>query len=154
MKINLKINNVEKEYDVRPDEYLIDLLRKEGLLSVKKGCDTGSCGVCTVLMDGKAILSCATLAGKASGHEITTIEGVQIEAERIGKYLVDEGVEQCGFCSPGTVMSIMYLEKCVENPTDDEILHYLNGNLCRCSGYQGQLRAIRSYMEAKNNENC
>jgi len=152
MKINLTVNGVKKNFEVQPQEYLVEVLRREGYLGVKKGCDTGSCGVCTVHMDGKAVLSCVVLANRADGHAITTIEGVQSDAERIGRYLVDEGVDQCGFCSPGTIMSILYLEQCVEDPTDDEILHYLNGNLCRCSGYQGQLRAIRKYLEAKSNE--
>ncbi|WP_432666132.1 (2Fe-2S)-binding protein [Wukongibacter baidiensis] len=154
MQINMKINGVDRSFEVTPDEYLIDTLRKNGYLAVKQGCDTGTCGVCTIHMDRKAILSCVVLSCRADGHEITTIEGVQKEAEIIGKYLVDEGVDQCGYCSPGTIMSILYLEKCVENPSDEEILHYMNGNLCRCSGYTGQLRAIRRYLEEKYNEDC
>ncbi|BEP28686.1 (2Fe-2S)-binding protein [Helicovermis profundi] len=152
MKINITLNGEKKVFNANYDDYLIDVLRKNGYLGVKKGCDTGSCGACSVHMDGKVVLSCATLACRADGHEITTIEGVQNEATKIAKYFANEGVEQCGFCSPGTVMSILYLEKCIENPTDEEILHYLNGNLCRCSGYQGQLRAIRMYLEAKQDE--
>lgn len=154
MKINMKINGVNRSFEVAPDEYLIDTLRNNGYLGVKKGCDTGTCGVCTIHMDGKAVLSCVVLSCKADGHEITTIEGVQNEAEIIGRYLVDEGVDQCGYCSPGTIMSILYLEKCIKNPSDEEILHYMNGNLCRCSGYVGQLRAIRRYLEEKYNEGC
>jgi len=152
MKINVKINGIKRTLDISPDEYLIDVLRKNGYMSLRQGCDTGTCGVCTIHMDGKAILSCVTLAAKADGHEITTIEGVQEEAERVGRYLVDEGVDQCGYCSAGTIMSILYLEKCVKNPTDEDILHYLSGNLCRCTGYEGQLRAIKKYLEAKQNE--
>lgn len=154
MKISMKINGVSRSFEVAPDEYLIDTLRKNGYLGVKQGCDTGTCGVCTIHMDGKAVLSCVVLSCRADGHEITTIEGVQNEAEIIGRYLVDEGVEQCGYCSPGTIMSILYLEKCIKNPSDEEILHYMNGNLCRCSGYTGQLRAIRRYLEEKYNEGC
>jgi len=153
MKIKLMLNGIEKCFDVEPDEYLIDTLRNHGYVGVKKGCDTGSCGVCTILMDGKAVLSCTILSCRVDGHKITTIEGIQEEAKMIGKYLVDEGVEQCGYCSPGTIMSISYLEKMVKNPSDADILHYLNGNLCRCSGYQGQLRAIKKYMEVKYHEN-
>ncbi len=152
MKINVKINGINKSLEVSPDEYLIDALRRNGYMSLRKGCDTGTCGMCTIHMDGEAVLSCVVLAAKADGREITTIEGVQEEAERIGKYLVDEGVDQCGYCSTGTIMSILYLEKCVQDPTDDEILHYLSGNLCRCTGYAGQLRAIKKYLEAKKNE--
>lgn len=152
MKINVKINGISKSIEVAPDEFLIDTLRRLGYIGTKQGCDTATCGVCTIHLDGKAVLACSILSCRVDGHEITTIEGVQKEAEIIGKYLVDEGVEQCGYCSPGTIMSILYLEKCVKNPTDEEILHYLNGNLCRCSGYAGQLRAIRRYLEVKYNE--
>lgn len=152
MKISIKINGVNKSFEVSPDEYLVDTLRKNGYLGVKRGCDTGVCGVCTIHMNGKAVLSCVTLAARADGQEITTIEGAGKEAERVGKFLVDEGVEQCGYCSSGLIMNILYLEKCVEDPTDEEILHYLSGNLCRCTGYTGQLRAIRKYLEAKKNE--
>lgn len=152
MEVNLIINKKPRTVHIRPDETLIETLRGLGLNGVKQGCDTGSCGVCTVHMDGKAILSCTQLTAMAEGRGITTIEGVQQQAEQIGQYLVAEGVEQCGYCSPGTVMSILYLESCIADPSDDDILHYLNGNLCRCSGYEGQLRAIRTYLEAKRNE--
>ncbi|KKH58398.1 (2Fe-2S)-binding protein [Methanosarcina mazei] len=152
MKIKVKINGINKSLEIAPDEYLVDTLRNNGYLSVKRGCDTGACGVCTVHMDGKAVLSCIILSAKADGHEITTIEGLKEEAEKVGHYLVDEGAEQCGYCSTGTIMSILYLEKSVENPTEEDIHHYLNGNLCRCTGYQGQVRAIKRYLEAKKNE--
>lgn len=152
MIINVKINGMKKTLDVEPDEYLVDALRRYGYISVRQGCDTGNCGVCTVHLDGKSVLSCILLAAKADGREVTTIDGVKEDAERVGKYLVDEGAEQCGYCSAGTIMSILYLEKCVENPTEEEILHYLAGNLCRCTGYEGQVRAIKKYLEAKKNE--
>ncbi|KAB3533224.1 (2Fe-2S)-binding protein [Alkaliphilus serpentinus] len=152
MTIKVKINGVTKSFEIQPDDFLIDVLRSNGYLAVKQGCDTGTCGVCTIHLDGKAVLSCVVLAAKADGCEITTIEGVQSEAERIGNYLISEGVDQCGYCSSGTIMSILYLERCIKEPTDEEILHYLNGNLCRCTGYSGQLRAIKRYMEAKKNE--
>jgi len=154
MKIKFTLNGEKIEADINPDAYLIDVLRDHDCLGVKKGCDTGTCGACTIHMNGKPALACVVLAARADGSDVITIEGVREDAKRIGKYLVAEGVEQCGYCSPGTIMSILYLEKCVENPTDEEILYYLNGNLCRCSGYVGQLRAIRAYMEAKNNEVC
>lgn len=152
MKVNFTLNGKDVEAAIAPDTYLIDVLRDMGCLSVKSGCDTGMCGACTVHVDGKPALSCVMLAARADGCEILTIEGVREDAVQIGKHLVSEGVEQCGYCSPGTIMSILYLEACVENPTDDDILYYLNGNLCRCSGYAGQLRAIRHYLEAKKNE--
>lgn len=152
MKIKMKINGVNKEFDISPDEYLVDTLRNNGYKSVKKGCDTGVCGCCTVHIDGKAILSCVVLSAKASGHEITTIEGVREEARKVGQFLVEEGVEQCGYCSTGLIMNILYMEEIAEEPTDEEILHHLAGNLCRCTGYTGQLRAIKKYLEAKSYE--
>lgn len=152
MIVELKINGIKKQLQIQPDEYLVDTLRNEGYKSVKKGCDTGACGCCTVHMDGKAILSCVMLTAKAAGHEITTIEGVREKASIVGEFLVDEGVDQCGYCSTGLIMNILYMEKHLSNPTDEEILHYLSGNLCRCTGYTGQLRAIKKYLEEKSNE--
>ncbi|ABR46833.1 (2Fe-2S)-binding domain protein [Alkaliphilus metalliredigens QYMF] len=153
MKINVKINDENTSFEISPDEYLVETLRKNGYIGVRQGCDTGTCGVCTIHVDGKAVLSCVLLSAKVDGSEITTIEGVQEKAKVIGKHLVDEGVDQCGYCSSGTIMSILYLEKCIENPTDEEILHYLNGNLCRCTGYVGQLRAIKKYFGGRLHEN-
>lgn len=147
MKIQLNINGVDRSIDIEPDEMLLDILRRLGYLSVKRGCDTGSCGVCTVLMDGKPIPSCTVYGAKADGHNITTVEGVQEEAKKIGEFLVGEGVEQCGYCSPGFVLIIISMIKELKNPTEEEIKHYLVGNLCRCSGYAGHLRAIKKYLE-------
>ena len=152
MKIKFNLNGESVEQEIRPDAFLIDVLRDLDCLGVKKGCDTGTCGACTIHLNGKPVLACVMLAVKAHGQTILTIEGVREEAKSIGQYLVAEGVEQCGYCSPGTIMSILYLEKQISNPTDEEILYYLNGNLCRCSGYTGQLRAIRAYMDSKNKE--
>jgi carbon-monoxide dehydrogenase small subunit len=159
VKIKFNLNGEYIETEISPDAFLIDVLRKLDCLGVKKGCDTGTCGACTIHFDGKPALACVMLAAKADGHTILTIEGVRDQAKSIGKHLVAEGVEQCGYCSPGTIMSILYLESQIDNPTDEEILYYLNGNLCRCSGYTGQLRAIRAYMNSKhsevtNNETC
>ena len=149
MKINLTINGVQRKIDIESDEMLLDMLRKSGFLSVKRGCDTGSCGVCTVLLDGCPIPSCACYAAKAEGHNITTIEGLQKEALEIAEFLVAEGVEQCGYCSPGFALAIIGMTKELNNPTEDDIKHYLVGNLCRCSGYVGHLRAIKKYLEVK-----
>ncbi|HDQ14318.1 MAG TPA: (2Fe-2S)-binding protein [Sediminispirochaeta sp.] len=150
MKINLKINNEEKSLEIRPGDMLVDVLRSAGYTEVKKGCDTGSCGVCTVLLDGAPVLSCSYLAAMADGKEITTIAGVRKEAEEFSEYLVNEGADQCGFCAPGFSLTVLAMKKEIPNPNEDDIKHYLAGNLCRCSGYEGQLRAIKKYLEASH----
>ncbi|WP_432665605.1 (2Fe-2S)-binding protein [Wukongibacter baidiensis] len=146
MKINVTINNQPMELEASYDEFLADTLRKYGFLSVKKGCDTGSCGLCTVWLDSKPVLSCSTLSVRANGKDITTIEGVQEEASEFAYFLVNEGAEQCGFCSPGFIMTVLALKREIENPTEEDIIHYLTGNLCRCTGYLGQLRAVKKYL--------
>ena len=125
---------------------MADSLRKYGLLSVRKGCDTSCCGLCTVWIEGKPTLSCAVLAFRADGKNITTIEGVAAEAEEFARLLTAEGAEQCGFCSPGFIMTVLALKRELPEPTEAEIVHYLTGNLCRCSGYMGQLRAVKKYL--------
>ncbi|TDT63663.1 (2Fe-2S)-binding protein [Fonticella tunisiensis] len=146
MKINLKINNINRDIDVEPGEVLYDVLRRCGFTSIKKACGTSSCGVCTVLLDGMPVPSCSYLAVKADGHNITTIEGIKEEADRIGKFMVEEGAVQCGFCSPGFLLTVIAMEREIENPDSQGIKNYLAGNLCRCSGYEGQLRAVKKYM--------
>ena len=147
MQIKLWINNKVFEDDIQPDTLLIDYLRNKGFYSVKRGCETANCGLCTVHLEGKPILSCSTLTMKVNGLHITTIEGMQEEAEEFGAFLADEGAEQCGFCSPGFIMNVLAMKKELVNPTELEIKQYLSGNLCRCTGYMGQLRAIKKYLE-------
>nr|WP_307775724.1 2Fe-2S iron-sulfur cluster-binding protein [uncultured Cetobacterium sp.] len=154
MLLTTTINGRKKELLIKDDEYLLDALRKAGYLSVKKGCDTGACGLCTVLIDDSPVLSCSTLAIRAQGKKISTIEAFPHEAKTFANFMAQEGAEQCGYCSPGFTLTVIAMNKELTNPTDDEIMHYLNGNLCRCSGYVSQLRAIKNYMEVINNENC
>jgi len=146
MIIKVNVNGINKNFDVEPHDSLLDILRKNGYLSIKKGCETGSCGVCTVLLDGSPVLSCATLAIRADSKEITTIEGIQPLAKEVGAYLVEEGVDQCGYCSPGLILTVIAMKTELKSPTVESIKHYLSGNLCRCTGYVGQLRAIKKYM--------
>ena len=149
MEIKLKLNGKNMTASVDADTVLLDFLREKGCLSVKRGCDTSNCGLCTVLMDGKPILSCSTLAVRADGHEIFTLEGLQKEAEDFVGYIADQGADQCGFCNPGFVMNTIALLRENPDPTDDEIRAFLAGNLCRCSGYDGQLRGIRNYLNSR-----
>ncbi|WP_312701388.1 2Fe-2S iron-sulfur cluster-binding protein [Sedimentibacter sp.] len=147
MQIKLWINDKEYTDDILPDTILLDFLRSKGCLSVKRGCETSNCGLCTVLLEDKPILSCSTLAVRANGLRVTTIEGMQEDAADFGGFLADEGAEQCGFCSPGFIMNVIAMKNELNNPTEDEIKNYLEGNLCRCTGYMGQLRAVKKYLE-------
>lgn len=149
MEIKLTLNGRAVTADIAPDMLLIDFVRAHGCLSVKRGCETANCGLCTVLMDGKPILSCSTLAARAAGHQVQTLEGLQEEAEEFVGFIADQGAEQCGFCNPGFVMNTIALLRENPDPTDGEIRSYLAGNLCRCSGYEGQLRGIRAYLTWK-----
>ena len=149
MEIKLNLNGKVVVGHAEADAVLLDFLREKGCLSVKRGCDTSNCGLCTVLMDGKPILSCSTLAVRADGHEIYTLEGLQEEAADFLGFIADQGADQCGFCNPGFVMNTIALLRETLDPTDDEIRAYLAGNLCRCSGYDGQLRGIRSFLDSR-----
>ena len=149
MDIKLKLNGKAISAQIDADTILLDFLREKGCYSVKRGCDTSNCGLCTVLMDGKPILSCSMLAARADGHSIQTLEGLQEEAAPVVGFIADQGADQCGFCNPGFVMNTIALLRENPDPTDDEIRAFLAGNLCRCSGYDGQLRGIRSYLNSR-----
>lgn len=146
MRIEVTVNDKLVTWDVENDEFLADTLRTHGLLSVKKACDTSCCGLCTVWIDGKPVLSCSILSLRVHGKKITTIEGVPKAAEEFARILTAEGAEQCGFCSPGFIMNVLAMKNELDKPTEDEIIHYLAGNLCRCTGYMGQLRAVKTYL--------
>lgn len=149
MNIQVKINGKNVKSEIDADLLLIDYLRDNGCLSVKRGCETSNCGLCTVLMNGKPVLSCSVLAARADGSEIYTLEGLQKEAEEFGTFVANQGAEQCGFCNPGFIMNVIAMLRENENPTDDEIKEYLAGNLCRCSGYEGQFRAIKNFLSQR-----
>ncbi|MGN0425696.1 MAG: (2Fe-2S)-binding protein [Acetatifactor sp.] len=149
MEIKIKLNGKQITASVEPDMLLIDFLRDQGCVSVKCGCETTNCGLCTVLMDEMPVLSCAVLAARADGHRILTLEGLQEEASEFVGFIADQGADQCGFCNPGFVMNTIALLRENPDPTDDEIRAYLAGNLCRCSGYDGQLRGIRAFLESR-----
>ena len=149
MEIRLNLNDRNLSAVVRPDTLLIDFLRSQGCHSVKRGCETANCGLCTVLMDGKPILSCSVLAARADGHVIQTLEGLQEEAADFAAFIADQGAEQCGFCNPGFVMNTIALLRENPDPTDEEIRAFLAANLCRCSGYESQLRGIRAFLNSR-----
>lgn len=147
MTLNLNGKNITDHIDA--DSLLIDFVRKHGCYSVKRGCETANCGLCTVLMDDKPVLSCSMLTARAAGHRIQTLEGLQEEAKEFVGFIANQGADQCGFCNPGFVMNTVALLRENPNPTDDEIRAYLAGNLCRCSGYEGQLRGIRAFLNSR-----
>ena len=152
MEIRFNLNGRAVSASFEADKILLDLLRDMGCYSVKRGCDTSNCGLCTVLMDGKPVLSCSMLAARADGHEIYTLEGLQEEAAEFVGFIADQGADQCGFCNPGFVMNTVALLRENPDPTDDEIRAFLAGNLCRCSGYEGQLRGIRNFLNSRRTE--
>ena len=151
MLISIMLNGKKVVDDISPDMTLFKFLRAHGCYSVKCGCETTNCGLCTVFLDEKPVLSCAVLAARADGHKVETMEGLQKEAEEFGRFIADQGAEQCGFCNPGMIMNAIALFREKEEPTDEEIKQYLAGNLCRCSGYEGQLRGIHAFMEYRKN---
>lgn len=146
MEITFKLNGKKINCQASPSDFALDLLRSLGCYSVKRGCETSSCGLCTILVDQRSALSCSMPAPSLAGKDIYTLEGLQDQAKTIGSFLAAEGTEQCGYCSPGFIINVIAMEHDLSQPTDEEILTYLAGNLCRCSGYQGQLRAIRKYL--------
>ena len=149
MEVQFTLNGKKVSTEIAADTVLLNLLRDLGCKSVKCGCETANCGLCTVFLDEKPVLSCSVLAARADGHSVTTLEGLQEEAKEFGAFIADQGAEQCGFCNPGFIMNALALFREKEFPEEDEIREYLAGNLCRCSGYEGQLRGILAFLDWK-----
>ena len=147
MLVTFYLNEVQVTYDVKPGEYLAYTLRQHGVKSVKVGCNESSCGSCTLLVEGKPMMSCSLLTASIEGKHITTVEGIQEEAAKISKCFSNEGADQCGFCNVGLALTIYALKREYKNPTDEEINNYIVGNLCRCTGLQSQLKAIKAYLK-------
>jgi aerobic-type carbon monoxide dehydrogenase small subunit (CoxS/CutS family) len=137
LEITCKINSVEKRLVFEPHEKLLDVLRREGYYGVKFGCGNGDCGACTILVNGKAVKSCIMFAAQAKDKEITTIEGLSTpeHVHPVQKAFVDAGAVQCGYCTPGMIISAKALLDKNPEPTEYEIKEALEGNLCRCTGY-------------------
>lgn len=149
MEIKFWLNGKKIQTEIEADTLLLDLLREKGCYSVKRGCETANCGLCTVLMEEKPVLSCSVLAARADGKHVVTMEGMQEEAKEFGEFLANEGADQCGFCNPGFIMNIFAMLKELDNPSEEEINEYLAGNLCRCSGFMGQTRSILKFLKYK-----
>ena len=149
MKINFWLNGAKKEAEISPDTMLLEFLRSLGCYSVKRGCETANCGLCTVLVNDKPMLSCSVLAARIDGKKVITMEGLQAEAEEFGTFLANEGAEQCGFCNPGFVMNALALFRENPYPDEEEIKEFLSGNLCRCSGFVSQTRSILKFLKYK-----
>ena len=149
MNISFWLNGAYRQEEIEPGMLLIDFLREKGCFSVKRGCETANCGLCTVLLDERPVLSCSVLAARIDGKKVVTLEGMQREAQEFGSFLANEGAEQCGFCNPGFIMNVLAMEDELENPTEEDMKEYLAGNLCRCSGYESQLRAVKEYLKFK-----
>lgn len=152
MEIKITLNGKVVTDNIEADMLLIDFLRSHGCYSVKRGCETSNCGLCTVLLNDTPVLSCSMLAARADGNTVTTLEGLQEEASEFVGFIADQGADQCGFCNPGFVMNTIALLRENPDPTDDEIRAYLAGNLCRCSGYDGQLRGIRNFLDSRKDK--
>ncbi len=144
--IRLTVNDTPYELAVEPNTTLVDLLRSQiGLTGTKKGCDLGDCGACTVLLDGKAVNSCLVLAVQANGRAVQTIEGLETAAglHPLQEAFVERGAIQCGFCSAGMILSAKELLDRTPRPEEAEIRRAISGNLCRCTGYQKIITAIK-----------
>ena len=149
MTIRFTLNGKAVSADVAPDTLLLDLVRRLGCKSVKRGCETANCGLCTVYLDDTPVLSCSVLAARVQNRRVTTLEGLQAEAAEFGAFLADEGAEQCGFCNSGFILNALALFRENPDPNEEEIKEYLAGNLCRCSGYEGQLRGMQRFLAWK-----
>ena len=160
MDVSVVLNGKKVTASVAPDMPLLAFVRDQGCKSVKCACETTNCGLCTVWLDGRAVLSCAVPMMRANGHEVTTLEGLQAESAAFARCMAEEGAEQCGFCSPGLIMNVLAMEREIRDraaargveptmPSDEDMDSYLAGNLCRCTGYTSQRRAIRRYMASR-----
>ncbi|OGD58052.1 hypothetical protein A3K78_00305 [Candidatus Bathyarchaeota archaeon RBG_13_52_12] len=146
MKITINVNGKQQRFDVEPNTLLLNLIRDEmSLTGTKYGCGIGECGACTVLLDGDAVLACMMLAVDADGHRVDTVEGLSDgnKLHPIQQAYLDEGAVQCGFCTPGFIMSTKALLDKNPNPNEAEIREYLNGNICRCTGYVNIVKAVQ-----------
>lgn len=150
MEINLTVNGRKRRVDVPPDATLVEALRDGlGLTGTKVGCGHGECGACTVLLDGRPVNSCLVFAAQCEGREVVTIEGLaeRGDLDRIREAFIEAGAVQCGFCTPGMVVSAYALLSSNAHPTRDEVVEAISGNLCRCTGYVKIIDAVERAAE-------
>ena len=144
MQLGLKVNGESKHWTIAPGDLLLDVLRREGYFGVKRGCESGECGACTVLLNGKPINSCLMFAAQAEGCEVLTIEGVEQDGklDPLQEAFLEYGAVQCGFCTPGMILSAKALLADRPDPTEAEVREALAGNFCRCTGYLKPVEAV------------
>lgn len=150
--VELAVNGRSYEIAIEPSKLLLDALRQDlQLTGSKRGCDDSSCGSCTILLDGVPALSCTLLAASCEGQQVTTVEGVSEHGSlaAIQKAYGDWGGAQCGFCTPGFIMTVKHLLACNPDPTEEEVRSALSGNLCRCTGYNQMYQAIKAAIDAE-----
>lgn len=147
----MTVNGQKKRFSIAANDILLDVLRREGYTGVKKGCGTGDCGACTVIVNGKAVNSCMMMAAQADGAEITTVEGLARNGELhpLQQSFLEHGAAQCGFCIPGMLLSAKAFLDENPKPTREEVREAILGNLCRCTGYKKQVDAIMAVVEAR-----
>ena len=153
--LKMTVNKQPYELYVKPKTLLVEVLRDElGLTGTKRACESASCGACTVIVNGRAVKSCTLLALQAEGAEILTVEGLEqaTELHPLQKAFLDEGAFQCGFCTPGMLMSSKALLDEKKNPTVEEIKRGIHGNLCRCTGYNSIVKAVKAVADGKYGE--
>jgi aerobic-type carbon monoxide dehydrogenase small subunit (CoxS/CutS family) len=144
MELHVTVNGSAHTWSIGPAELLLDLLRRQGYFGVKRGCEKGECGACAVLLDGKPVNSCLVFAAQAEGRSIVTIEGVAEggKLDVVQEAFLDHGASQCGFCTPGMVLSAKALIERNPNPTEADAREAMAGHLCRCTGYLKPVEAV------------
>ena len=152
MKISMILNGKKTEAEIDADMLLIDFVRSQGCYSVKRGCETSNCGLCTVFLEGKPVLSCSVLRRGRMDVRWIRWKACRRKQKNFGSFIAGQGAEQCGFCDPGMIMNAIALFRENPDPSEEEIKEYLAGNLCRCSGYEGQLRGILNFLAWKKQQ--
>ncbi len=150
MDLRLKVNGESKQWSIAPGDLLLDVLRREGYFGVKRGCETGECGACTVLVDGRPVDSCLMFAAQAEGCEILTIEGLAQGdvLHPLQEAFLKHGAVQCGYCTPGMVLNALALLQRRPHPSEEEVREALSGNFCRCTGYRKPIEAVLAASKA------